>query len=96
MGKSNGYLFKGERNKMLTEGGRYFMTNDDWYEIDEDKNMLVLTDKAPKNDPKINESYQQYLDDMAFAKRCRRADELLNIDVDNDKEFQNVMKKLEN
>lgn len=80
---------------MLTEGGRYFMNNDDWYEIDEDKDMLILTDKAPKNDPKIKKSYQQYLDDIAFAKRCRRADELLDIDVNNDEEFKNLMKKLE-
>ena len=79
---------------MLTEGGRYFMTNRDWWEINEDKDMMVLTDKAPKN-PKINESYQQYLDDIAFAKRCRRADELLKTDIDNDEEFEKVMKKLQ-
>ena len=79
---------------MLTENGKYFMTNKDWYEIDEDKDMLILTDKAPKNDPKINKSYQEYLDEIAFAKRCRSADELLKINIDNDGEFESVMNKL--
>ncbi|MGN1212481.1 MAG: hypothetical protein ACI4TZ_00380 [Christensenellales bacterium] len=80
---------------MLTEDDKYFMSNDEWYEFDLEKNILILTDKVPKNDPKINESYQEYLDEIAFAKRCRRADELLKINVDNDEEFEKIMKKLQ-
>ena len=79
---------------MLTENIKYFMTNSDWYEIDEDKDILVLTDKAPKNDPKINKSYQEYLDEISFSKKCRSADDLLNININNDDDFENIMKKL--
>ena len=60
----------------------YFMKCKDWYMEDDERGMMVLTDKAPKNDPLIKKSYKEYLDNRTMSYNCLFAD-LNNIDIEN-------------
>lgn len=68
----------------------YFQKNEDWFDFDEDKEILILTDKAPKNDPKIKSSYKQYLKNRNRTYDCLFAD-TQDTDIENDNEVEKMI-----
>lgn len=80
---------------MLIDKMPYFMINEEWFEPDEDKNIIVLTDKAPKEDPKVMKSYKEYVKNHISGQMCLGGSKL-DFDIDNDKEFEKYINKLIN
>ena len=68
----------------------YFQKNEDWFDFDEDKEILILTDKAPKNDSKIKSSYKQYLKNRNRTYDCLFAD-TQDTDIENDNEVEKMI-----
>lgn len=44
---------------MTVDGMPYFMTNDEWYYVDDDKGIMVLTEKGKKI-PEVVKSYKEW------------------------------------
>lgn len=79
---------------MLTTERPYFFNNKEWYEIDEDRDIIILTDKAPKDDICIKNSYRDYLKTYVLSKQLLGGIEQFDFDVDDDKQFDKFINKL--
>ena len=73
----------------------YFMKNDDWYTFDDDKDMMILTENAPKNDPEVKKSYKEYLKNRQISYNCLLAD-LSDVDIEDDKSVEDKINKITN
>ena len=74
---------------MLTDEMPYFMENDEWWTMNEDETMIILTPEAPiKENPKILESYRQYLRRNEFSHKCLGGMEAFDFDIEDDKAFE--------
>ena len=73
----------------------YFMKNSSWFDFDDEKDMMVLTDNAPKDDPLIKKSYQEYLNNRELSYKCLFAD-LSNVDIEDDKAIENKINNITN
>lgn len=67
----------------------YFMSNEDWWERDEEKDMIVLSKKAPKTQKIIN-SYRDYLRQHNVAKMAR-GNLKMEFNVDDNNQFEKFM-----
>ncbi len=70
----------------------YFMKNDDWWILDDDNDMILLSPKAPKTD-KVIKSYREYIRNHNIGTLTRGGVEI-NFDVDNDEEFEKFLNKI--
>ena len=67
----------------------YFMSNEDWWTRDEEKDMIVLSKNAPKTQ-KITNSYRDYLRQHNVAKMAR-GNLKMEFNVDDEKQFEKFM-----
>ena len=67
----------------------YFMSNEDWWTRDEEKDMIVLSKNAPKTQKIIN-SYRDYLRQHNVAKMAR-GNLKMEFNVDDNKQFEKFM-----
>lgn len=67
----------------------YFMSNEDWWERDEEKDMIVLSKNAPKTQKIIN-SYRDYLRQHNVAKMAR-GNLKMEFNVDDNNQFEKFM-----
>ncbi len=80
---------------MLTDEMPYFMENRHWWTMNEDETMIVLTPEAPiDKDPKILESYKQYLRRNKFSHDCLGGIETFDFDIDDDAAFEKFINKM--
>lgn len=79
---------------MLTTERPYFFNNKEWYEIDEDRDIIILTDKAPKDDIRVRESYREYLKRCALRKQLMGGIDKFDFDIDDNKQFENFINNL--
>lgn len=66
-----------------------FMSNEDWWERDEEKDMIVLSKNAPKTQKIIN-SYRNYLRQHNVAKMAR-GNLKMEFNVDDNNQFERFM-----
>lgn len=66
-----------------------FMSNEDWWERDEEKDMIVLSKNAPKTQKIIN-SYRDYLRQHNVAKMAR-GNLKMEFNVDDNNQFEKFM-----
>lgn len=76
---------------MLTEQP-YFMTNNDWWKRDEERDMIVLSPRAPKTKKVLN-SYREYVKAHNMGMLTRGGTEL-DFDIDNDEEFNKFINEI--
>ena len=67
----------------------YFMSNEDWWTRDEEKDIIVLSKNAPKTQKIIN-SYRNYLRQHNVAKMAR-GNLKMEFNVDDNKQFEKFM-----
>lgn len=67
----------------------YFMSNEDWWTRDEEKDMIVLSKNAP-NTQKIINSYRDYLRQHNIAKMTR-GNSKMEFNVDDNNQFEKFM-----
>ena len=72
---------------MLINKQPYFMNNEEWFDVDEDNDIIILTDKAPKDDIQVKNSYRDYLKRYILRKQLRGGLDQNDVDIDNDEEF---------
>ena len=73
----------------------YFMKNDDWWSMNKEETMIILTPKAPiDKEPKILKSYREYLRQHEYGKKCRGGMKAFDFDIDDDKAFEKFMNEM--
>ena len=70
----------------------YFMSNEDWWTRDEEKDIIVLSKNAPKTQKIIN-SYRDYLRQHNVAKMAR-GNLKMEFNVDDEKQFEKFMNNM--
>lgn len=79
--------------RIIDEDMNYFLTNEEWYNYDEEKDFYTLTDKIPQ-DPRIKKSYNDYLERRKLRHNCLFAD-LNNIDIDNEEQINTFIENID-
>lgn len=78
---------------MLINKEPYFMKNDDWWEVNEEFGISVLTDKAPT---KAKLSYQKFMKELYYGNPESYQEFLENVEtINRHKEADKALKELQ-
>ncbi len=80
--------------RKIDDDMNYFLTNEEWYNYDEEKDFYTLTDKIPEKDPRIKKSYNDYLERRKLSHKCLFAN-LNNIDIDNEEQINTFIRDID-